>query len=233
MRQSAQSSDAESWISLSEKELVYLLDQGRAEEAAQCIRCLADQPPHSVSGRLELCRFLLKALSNYLSAKEGTADRLGETPLPAMHLTGRKWAVTLNGWAELFLRLGRTPETNQDHRLEKFVRQVQDIIRDDIAGDLSLITVADRVCMSPSYFSRQFKKGAGVGFAEYVMAQRIELSEKLLRETGLTLSAITARIGYYSVSHFISSFQRFYHMTPGEYRQNIRQSGQKTATPQG
>lgn len=233
VRQSAQSSDAESWINLSEKELVSLLDQGLAEEAAQRIRHLADQPPYTVSGRLELCRFLLKALSNYLSAQEGTADRLGDTPLPAMHLTGRKWSVTLNGWAELFLRLGYTPQANQDRRLEKFVRQVQDIVRDDIAGDLSLITVADRVCMSPSYFSRQFKKAAGVGFAEYVMAQRIELGEKLLRETGLTLNAITARIGYYSVSHFISSFQRFYHMTPGEYRQHIRQSGQKTATPQG
>lgn len=233
VRQRSQGSDAESWISLSETELVCLLDQGRAEEAAHCIRRLVDQAPYSVSGRLELCRFLLKLLSNYLAARDGTVDRLGEIALPAMYLTGRKWAVTLSGWADIFLRLGHTPEMNPDHRLNKFVCQVKEIVRDDIAGDLSLITVADRVCMSPSYFSRQFKKAAGVGFAEYVMAQRIALGEKLLRETGLTLNAITSRIGYYSVSHFISSFQRFYHMTPGEYRQRIRQSGQKTATPQG
>jgi len=225
-------SDVESWISISEKELLTLLHDGCADEASRHIRQLAEQPPFTVGGRLELCRFFLKVLSNYLAVQDDAEEKLCDMPLPAMHLTGRKWAMTLNGWAELFLRLGKSPELDHHRRMEQFANQVRDIVANNIAGDLSLITVADRVCMSPSYFSRQFKKAVGIGFAEYVMAQRIELSEKLLRETNLTLSAITARIGYYSVSHFISSFQRFYHMTPGEYRQHIHYKGQKTATGQ-
>ncbi len=232
VRQNSFEDDRESWNSLSEKEILTLLHTNRADEAAQCIRQMADQPPYTVSGRLELCRFLFKLLSNYLAMQGDAEEKLHDLPLPSVYLAGRKWAVTLNGWADLFLRLGKAPEMNQQRRMERFADQVREIVSSEIAGDLSLITVADRVCMSPSYFSRQFKKATGVGYAEYVMAQRIELAEKLLRETNLTLQAITAQIGYYSVSHFISSFQRFYHMTPGEYRQHIHSKGQKSATEQ-
>ncbi len=223
VRQSREDAAGESWSHLSAEELLGKLQSGRAEEAAKSIRQAADQPPYTMQGRLEMYRFLMKVLSSYVAANPGAEKLLDDLPLPRVHLSDAKWASTLNSFADLLLHLGRTVPQSSASRTEQFVQQVKKLVQENISGDLSLVTMADRLCMSPSYFSRQFKKAAGVGYAEYVMETRIGIGAHLLLDTNLTLSHITAQVGYYSVSHFISSFQRFYHMTPNEYRKKINQ----------
>lgn len=223
VRQNNETPLEETWSVLSGEELLSRLQSGEVEQAARLIRQAAEQPPHTVQGRMELYRFLMKVLSSYMVACPSVEKMLEELPLPRVYLSDAKWAASLGSFAELLLHLSRTMPESSVSRSEQFIQQVKRLVQENITGDLSLVTMADRMSMSPSYFSRQFKKGMGVGYAEYVMETRIGIGAQLLRETNLTLNHITAQVGYYSVSHFIASFQRFYHMTPNEYRKHINQ----------
>lgn len=73
--------------------------------------------------------------------------------------------------------------------------------------------------LSPSYFSRLFTREVGEGFTNYANRQKVELAKQQLRETGKTISQISADLGYLNTSHFINLFKRFEGITPSLYRQ--------------
>lgn len=227
VRQDELRQDDDAWDSLSAQAMSAQLEAGRTDAVIENIRRLSAQPPQTLGERLDAYRVLLKVISGYIARRQLPEDLARALPQPCPPLAKDTWGTAMNGFVELVRRLTGDQGSNADLRMERFINRVKEIVKTELAGDLSLITVSDRVCMSPSYFSRQFKKGTGTGFAEYVMLKRIQAGEDMLRRTNLPLSAITSQIGYYSVSHFISSFSKQYHMTPNEYRKYLILSQQK------
>jgi two-component system response regulator YesN len=58
----------------------------------------------------------------------------------------------------------------------------------------------------------------GITFQNYVINLRLEQGKKLLSETNLSISEISEKIGYFSVSHFTKQFKKEYGVTPNVYR---------------
>lgn len=82
----------------------------------------------------------------------------------------------------------------------------------------SLDEVADYVHLNPSYFSRVFKKGAGITYSKYLIELKLNYAKKLLCETNMTITDICFSSGFGSLSNFSKYFKANFKMPPNEMR---------------
>lgn len=82
---------------------------------------------------------------------------------------------------------------------------------------------AAQLCaLSPAYFSRRFKQQVGMSWSDYVRTHRLHLASRRLLETGQSIAAIAADLGFSTPSHFGELFHRRFGMTPSAYRRARR-----------
>lgn len=80
-----------------------------------------------------------------------------------------------------------------------------------------------RLChLSPSYFSRLFRKETGLTFTNYVISAKTQWAKQLLAESSMSVTDISDALGYSSPSYFIRSFKEHEHMTPHAYRSLVK-----------
>ena len=72
--------------------------------------------------------------------------------------------------------------------------------------------------LSPSQFTRKFTELTGASPAHFVITTRLARAKKLLRETDMTVSAISSALGYHDVHFFCRQFKLFTGTTPGSLR---------------
>ncbi|MBW7454786.1 helix-turn-helix domain-containing protein [Paenibacillus sepulcri] len=101
------------------------------------------------------------------------------------------------------------------------VKQVCRHIKENCNNDLSLVSCADMVGMSPSYLSRLFKKEMGMNFLDFVVDCKVVEAKRLLLESDRTVSDIATAIGY-SERNLNRIFQRYSRMTPSAFRSRNR-----------
>ena len=82
----------------------------------------------------------------------------------------------------------------------------------------SLQTMAEHFSMSTSSLSGYFKKQSGSLLTDYVTELRIGKAKRLLRESDLSVQAVSVAVGYCSCMSFIRRFRLITGSTPGEYR---------------
>lgn len=90
------------------------------------------------------------------------------------------------------------------------------------ANTVTLADMAQRVYLSPSYFSRQFKLEMQVTFVEFLTQLRIKHAKKLLRMTELPIDMIAEESGFHRASYFTTLFRRVQGLSPSEYRHQFR-----------
>ncbi|TVR06389.1 MAG: AraC family transcriptional regulator [Spirochaetaceae bacterium] len=120
----------------------------------------------------------------------------------------------------LFTRQAR--EYRHDPRNASIMDAV-DVIRRNLAGEVSLESLAERAQMSTSYFSRLFKHVVGEKFKDYLINQRIELAKQLLRNTSDKVYAVAEAVGFHDHHYFSDVFKRKTGITPVEFRHRSRE----------
>ncbi|RED61785.1 response regulator transcription factor [Cohnella lupini] len=85
--------------------------------------------------------------------------------------------------------------------------------------DVSLIDMATRFHMDPSYLSKLFKSVTDENFIEYVTRKRMEKACELLRSSDRKINEIAELVGYENQRYFSQVFKKFTGMTPSEYRE--------------
>lgn len=78
--------------------------------------------------------------------------------------------------------------------------------------------VATRYNISVYSLSRLFKDSLGIGFKEYIIAKRLELSKHLLLTTNKSIVQITSEIGLDDPGYFSRIFNITYNMPPSKFR---------------
>lgn len=84
--------------------------------------------------------------------------------------------------------------------------------------DLRLDEVAEYVHISPSYYSKLFKKEMGINFVEYLRNRRINLSKLFLKNTNLSISEISVLSGFNESNYFSRVFKEKEGISPTKYR---------------
>ncbi|WP_391573594.1 response regulator [Cohnella sp.] len=91
--------------------------------------------------------------------------------------------------------------------------------------DFSLKDVAEKVYLTPTYFSSLFKMKTGKTFVEYMNEVRIDHGKRLLRETPIKTYEIAEQVGFGSIQHFNKTFRISVGVTPSEYRKQFLEQG--------
>ena len=86
------------------------------------------------------------------------------------------------------------------------------------ATGASLRSIAEYLNMNPTYLSRLFKKEMDVSISAYIKTERLKTAAHLLQYSNYSISEISEYLNFSSQSHFTSSFQELYGLTPKKYR---------------
>src|SRR5512143_560281 len=103
---------------------------------------------------------------------------------------------------------------SQYHKIQQAVR----FINDNYRTDIRLAAAAREACMSPSHFSRIFRKVMGSSYQEYLNSRRITKAKNLLRTSPQSVTEIAFSLGFADPTGFGRIFKKLTNQTPSAYR---------------
>ncbi|WP_027144309.1 AraC family transcriptional regulator [Mesorhizobium sp. WSM3626] len=113
----------------------------------------------------------------------------------------------------------RQPEFNAKGGLSpRGARKVQDFLRENFTRKLALAEMAAVCGLSPSHFVRAFARTFGVPPHQYVLDLRLDLAERLLADSRMTIADIAHSSGFSSQSHFTTMMKKYRQVTPLQAR---------------
>ncbi len=103
---------------------------------------------------------------------------------------------------------------------EAAIQEAVNYIYQHFKEPLTLEMVAERVHLSPAYFSRRFKKLTGFGYKEYLNYVRLKEASRMLLETDLPVADIAQLCGFSDGNYFGDLFRKEKGISPRMYRKN-------------
>ena len=85
-------------------------------------------------------------------------------------------------------------------------------------GKVTLKEAADRVYMSPNYFSHFFHTATGISFSDYVTMRRMRKARQLLETTGRSIYEIAMECGFPNSSNFYRLYKKHTGKSPRNSR---------------
>jgi AraC family transcriptional regulator len=101
------------------------------------------------------------------------------------------------------------------------LRRVVEFIEANLAGQLSLTTLARVLNRSAFHFARTFRQTTGKSPHQFVMGRRLARSRVLIADSSRTLSEIALQTGFCSQAHFSALFSRMFGIAPGRLRRQL------------
>lgn len=103
--------------------------------------------------------------------------------------------------------------------IRREILEVQEYIKKNYSGNLSVEMLASLVYLTPDYLSRLFKKSTKKSISQYIRQVRMERASELLLTTNRKVIDIGTEVGYPNYSYFCQSFREYYGKSPEKYRQ--------------
>ncbi len=94
------------------------------------------------------------------------------------------------------------------------------ILSEEESGPVAQADIAAGIGMTPSAFSRFFRRAMGRGFQDYVTGLRLGRACRQLLDTDLNVSEIAFASGFGNLSNFNRAFRMRHGMTPTEFRRD-------------
>lgn len=104
---------------------------------------------------------------------------------------------------------------------EDIIQSARKYLSEHYCEDISIVDVANHVCLSPGYFSTYFKQKTNENFVSVLKRMRLEKAKELLKNKNVKISHIPYQIGFKSYSYFTKVFQQAYGENPSDYRYRI------------
>jgi len=102
------------------------------------------------------------------------------------------------------------------------VKEILDILNDNIYGKLTVADIAAQLGKSESTVKSLFNQYKKSGIIRYYNSLKMEEAKKLLREGNYNISKISDLLHFDNPQYFSKCFKSFTKMTPTEYKRSIR-----------
>ncbi|MBQ1352657.1 MAG: helix-turn-helix transcriptional regulator [Firmicutes bacterium] len=110
------------------------------------------------------------------------------------------------------------PRKRGNKILASRLSRITNYIYDNYSRKLTLNEIAENEHLSIYYLSHVIKEATGLSFQDLLSFIRVEQSEHLLLGTDKKMGAIAHATGFSAVRYYIKHFERWFGMTPQEYR---------------
>ncbi|WP_229418470.1 helix-turn-helix domain-containing protein [Flagellimonas chongwuensis] len=116
---------------------------------------------------------------------------------------------------------------------QKFTYEAKAIVLEHLGDEhFGVSELADAMHMSRSSLLRKCKKQTQLSASQFIRQIRLEEAMELLRESDLTVSEVSYRVGFGSTSYFIKCFREHYGHPPGEVgKLGFEAERENTSTP--
>jgi len=98
-----------------------------------------------------------------------------------------------------------------------FLSKIKEIMTENISDErFGVSELASEMGMSRSNLLRKIKNSTKLSVSQFIRQVRLQQALIMLKQTSLTVSEITYKVGFSSVSYFIKCFREYYGYPPGE-----------------
>lgn len=98
---------------------------------------------------------------------------------------------------------------------EKIIR-AREVLLQHIGEPLTIRELSRKVAINECYLKKGFKELFGTTIFDFYQSQRMEHAKYLLYEKGLSVTEVSALLGYSSISHFSTAFKKHTGLKPCE-----------------
>lgn len=102
------------------------------------------------------------------------------------------------------------------------IEEALEFMRRNLTADISILDIAETAHLKEVQFRRLFHQACGVSPAAWLHRMRLLHSLRLLTRYNDSLSQIASESGFNSLTYFCTSFRKFFHTTPEQYRSRMR-----------
>ncbi|SJZ75693.1 helix-turn-helix domain-containing protein [Sediminibacterium ginsengisoli] len=96
------------------------------------------------------------------------------------------------------------------------IYQAREILLQHIGDPITIKELSRKVAMNECYLKKGFKEVFGTTIFDFYQQQRMEHAKYLLYEKGLSVTDVSALLGYSSISHFSAAFKKHTGIKPCE-----------------
>lgn len=114
--------------------------------------------------------------------------------------------------------------TEQELKIRRIIHFISQHFNDT---DICLEKLAGMASMSPTSFSKYFKKHTGQNYIEVLKGLRLSEASKLLGSTDLGIAQVASRCGFNNLSNFNKLFKKHYRCTPKQFADQVKKMSGK------
>ena len=101
---------------------------------------------------------------------------------------------------------------------ENLYGKILSILHTEYTQKLSISYIASKCHYSASFVNRHFKEKSGKTVNAYLTELRMKKAEKLLSDSDMRIEDVAASVGFSDANYFISTFSKYYNISPKKYR---------------
>lgn len=128
--------------------------------------------------------------------------------------------VTASGFMKLLVCLDKY-SLESTPGVSGFMSKAVEYINNNIFTDIDIDKICSYINVSKYYFCRQFKQHTGMTVMEYILKTRIILAKNMLSDVNISITQVSERCGFSSISYFCRVFKEDTGMTPLKYRKSL------------
>lgn len=110
-----------------------------------------------------------------------------------------------------------------DPKINKDCLFIENYINTHYRENITLDLLAELTFLNKYYISHEFKKYSGQSPIDYVLNKRLIESKKLLSSTDISITQVSAIVGFSNSSYFSQYFKKNIGLSPSEYRNKQKQ----------
>lgn len=125
------------------------------------------------------------------------------------------------------LYLDKTYITTKDSlKYDKQIEEILKYINNNLSQDLSIELICKEFFISKYYLMHKFKSETGYTLHNYIIQKRLFMSQELIK-SGEQVTKVSSLCGFKDYSNFLRNFKKFFHKSPREYINEIKEAASK------